>query len=82
MAVTRQGSWRAFGPRQVEVNGNGAGEAVSAVLPWRLNLGETWPQALTWAAAAGSATVLTRGTGECRPKDVMRLLPDIRVIAL
>jgi 1-phosphofructokinase family hexose kinase len=82
VVVTKQGSWRAFGPRQVEVNGTGAGEAVSAVLPWRLDQGDTWPAALVWAAAAGSATVLTRGSGECRQVDVMRLLPDIQVINL
>ena len=82
IAVTRQGSWRAFGPRQVEVNGTGAGEAVSAMLAWRLSLGETWPAALTWAAAAGAATVLTRGSGECRQIDVQRLLPEIQVLSI
>ncbi len=82
VVVSKQGSWRAFGPRQVEVNGTGAGEAVSAVLPWRLDQGDSWPAALVWAAAAGSATVLTRGSGECRQMDVLRLLPDIQVISL
>lgn len=80
--VSQAGKWRAFGPRQVEVNGTGAGEAVSAVLPWRLTLGDPWPAALRWAAAAGSATVLTKGSSQCRPADVMRLLPEIQILAL
>ncbi len=80
--VTKEKSWRAFGPRQVEVNGTGAGEAVSAMIPWRLSLGEPWPEALRWGAAAGSATVLTRGSSECHPVDVHRLLPDIRVLEI
>jgi 1-phosphofructokinase family hexose kinase len=82
LALTSEGNWRAFSPRQVEVNGAGAGEAVSAMLPWRLSLGESWPMALRWGAAAGAATVLTRGTAECRPADVMRLLQETQAIPI
>ena len=80
--VSKTGKWRAFGPRQKEINGTGAGEAVSAVIPWRLSLNDSWTEALRWAAAAGSATVLTKGSSECRPVDVYRLLPEIHVVAL
>jgi 1-phosphofructokinase family hexose kinase len=80
--VSKTGKWRAFGPRQKEINGTGAGEAVSAVIPWRLSLNDSWTEALRWAAAAGSATVLTRGSSECRPVDVYRLLPEIHVVSL
>lgn len=81
LLVNNEGCWRAFGPRQVEINGTGAGEAVSAMIPWRLSLGDKWPEVLRWAAAAGSATVLTKGSAEIRPHDVNRMLPDIRVIS-
>lgn len=82
LALTTSGDWRAFSPPQVEVNGTGAGEAVSAMIPWRLSLGEPWPTALRWGAAAGAATVLTKGSAECRPADVMRLLQETRVISI
>jgi fructose-1-phosphate kinase PfkB-like protein len=82
MVVSPHGNWRAFAPRQKEVNGTGAGEAVSAVLPWRLSLGDSWPEALRWAAAAGAATVLTRGSAECRPSDVLHLLPETQVLKI
>lgn len=82
LALTNEGNWRAFSPRQREVNGTGAGEAVSAMLPWRLSLGEPWPMALRWAAAAGAATVLTKGTAECHPADMMRILQETQTIPI
>lgn len=82
LAVTKEGSWRAFGPRQVEVNGTGAGEAVSAVLPWRLSLGDPLPEALRWASAAGAATVLSKASAEVHLTDFDRLLMNTQVLSI
>jgi 1-phosphofructokinase family hexose kinase len=73
LALTAQGSYLAASPPQPVVNAAGAGDAVSAALAWRLSLGEGWPEALRWAAAAGAAVVLTEGTADCQMEDVQRL---------
>lgn len=75
LALTPAGIYLAACPAQQAVNAAGAGDAVSAVLSWRLSLGEPWPEALRWSAAAGAAVVLTPATAECRREDVDRLLP-------
>ncbi|MGA2111662.1 MAG: hexose kinase [Anaerolineales bacterium] len=82
LAVTAEGSFLATSPLQVEVNGAGAGDGVSAALAWRLSLGDPWPQALRWAAATGAAVVLTEGTAECHLEDVQRIYANTTVRAL
>jgi fructose-1-phosphate kinase PfkB-like protein len=79
LAITGQGSYRAIAPPQDEVNAAGAGDAVSAALVWRLSLGETWQQALRWAAAASEAVVLTEATADCRLSDVECNFPLVEV---
>ena len=79
LAITGQGSYRAIAPPQEEVNAAGAGDAVSAALVWQLSLGETWQQALRWAAAASAAVVLTAGTADCRLSDVERIYTQAKV---
>ncbi|MBM4429374.1 MAG: hypothetical protein FJ026_03375, partial [Chloroflexi bacterium] len=76
LALTTQGSYLAASPPQQVVNAAGAGDAVSAALVWRLSLGDPWPEALRWAAAAGAAVVLTEGTADCRIEDVQRLYQE------
>ena len=46
---------------------------------WALQRGETLPDAFTWAVAAGSAALITPGTGLCLPNDVQRLRPLVRL---
>lgn len=79
LAISPQDSYLAVSPRQVAVNAAGAGDAVSAVLAWRFSLNESWPEALTWAAAASAAVVLTEGTADCNPLDVDRIYPQVKV---
>jgi 1-phosphofructokinase family hexose kinase len=79
LAVTPQAALHAACPVQEAISAAGAGDCVSAALVWRLSLGEDWPEAIRWAAAAGSAGVLTEGTGELRMADVLRLLPLAQV---
>ncbi len=79
LASTPEGEFLAASPPQEEINSAGAGDAASAAIPWRLSLGEPWPEALRWGAAVSAAVVLTPGTADCSPADVARILPDTRV---
>ena len=79
LASTPEGEYLAASPAQEEVNSAGAGDAVSAAVPWRLSLGEAWPEALRWGAAVSAAVVLTPGTADCNPADVTRILPGTHV---
>lgn len=82
LALTQEGAYLAVAPPQQQVNAAGAGDAVSAALAWRLAQGDSWPEALRWAAAAGAAVVLTEGTADCHMDDIRRILPDTTLQAL
>jgi 1-phosphofructokinase family hexose kinase len=82
LALTQEGAYLAVAPPQQQVNAAGAGDAVSAALAWRLAQGDSWPEALRWAAAAGAAVVLTEGTADCDMDDIRRILPDTTLQAL
>ncbi len=79
LAVTEGGCYLARAPRQEAINAAGAGDGASAALVWRLSQGETWPQALHWAAATSAAVVLTEATAHCRMEDVLRIYPQVSV---
>ncbi len=78
-AFTPDGTYQAVAPPQQAVNAAGAGDSVSAVLPWRLSQGDDWPETLRWAAATSAAVVLTEGTADCRLVDIDRILPKTTV---
>lgn len=77
LAFTPQGCFHAHAPAQAVVNAAGAGDAASAALAWRLAQGESWPEALRWAAAVSAASVLTEGTADLRLEDATRILPQV-----
>jgi 1-phosphofructokinase family hexose kinase len=79
LAFTAGGAYRAVAPRQQAVNAAGAGDAVSSALAWRFTLGDSWPEALRWAAAVSAAVVLTEGTADCRIEDIERIFPGVEV---
>lgn len=79
LAFTPDGTYQAVAPPQQAVNAAGAGDSVSAVLSWRLSLGDDWPGTLRWAAATSAAVVLTEGTADVRPADIERILPRTQV---
>ncbi|MBN1220420.1 MAG: hexose kinase [Anaerolineae bacterium] len=79
LALTAEGSYLTATPPQLAVNASGAGDGISAALAWRLSLGDSWPEALRWAAATGAAIVLTEGTAECYMVDIERLLSQTTV---
>ncbi|HMD90953.1 MAG TPA: 1-phosphofructokinase family hexose kinase [Anaerolineaceae bacterium] len=79
LAITAEGCYLAASPKQKEVNAAGAGDAASATLTWRFSLGESWRQAVQWAAATSAATVLTEGTADCNFSDIERIYPLVTV---
>ncbi|MEN4042458.1 MAG: hexose kinase [Anaerolineaceae bacterium] len=79
LAVTGQETMIAQAPEQKALNAAGAGDAVSAAVVFRLASGDTWREALRWAAAAGAAVVLTEGTADCRLQDIERIFPEVQV---
>ncbi len=78
LGLTATGSYLAVSPVQPAVNAAGAGDTASAMLAWRLSVGDSWLEALRWAAAASAASVLTEGTADSRREDVERILPQVR----
>lgn len=79
LSITQQGTFLTQSPLQTPVNAAGAGDSVSAVLAWRLSLGDHWESALRWSGAVSAATVLTERTGEVRKEDIDRILPKVKV---
>jgi 1-phosphofructokinase family hexose kinase len=54
--------WLAQPPRIEERNPIGAGDSMVAGLVWRLSHGASWPEALRWAVASGTAAASLDGT--------------------
>ena len=79
LGLNAEGVWMARPPAQTVVNAAGAGDAASGVLVWQLGCGESWPEALRQAAAAGTAVVLTETTADLRQSDFERILPQVRI---
>ncbi len=63
-AATQGSAYVVTYPVQPTINPAGADDCMSAALVWRLGLGESWPEALRWAASSGAAGMLTEGTGD------------------
>jgi 6-phosphofructokinase 2 len=57
----------------------GAGDSFLGALVWSLDAGHTLEDAFRYAIAAGSAALLSTGTGLCRTADVHRLFREVRV---
>lgn len=79
LAMTAEETILATAPIMKEVNASGSGDAASAALAYRFSLGDTWEQALRWAAATAAAVVLTEGTAECCMDDIEDILPATEV---
>ena len=79
LLVTKDGAWSAD-PLPITVASSvGAGDSFVGAFVWALLHGESMPDAFTWAVAAGSAALITPGTGLCLLEDVQRLRPQVRL---
>ncbi len=74
--------YRAIGPRLEAVSPVGAGAVLLAGFIAASLEGATAEEALRKAVAAGAASTLEVGPGRFDPRDVGRILPDVRVVEL
>lgn len=82
LLVSGQGAWRAPPLDIAPVSTIGAGDSFLAGLVWALARGLAPPEALRWATATASATLLAPGTSLCRRPDVLRLRKGVSVAAV
>jgi len=57
----------------------GAGDSFLGAMVWSLDAEETIEKAFCYGIAAGSAALLSAGTGLCRAEDVRRLYPEVHL---
>ena len=81
LLLSRDGAWQAEALPVEVASSVGAGDSCVGALVWSLQQGRALPEAFGWAMAAGSAALLTPGTGLCLPRDVHHLQPLVKVIA-
>jgi 6-phosphofructokinase 2 len=79
LLVSADGAWRAPALPITLVSSVGAGDSFTGALVWALQGSKPLPEAFSWAMAAGSAALITPGTGLCRAEDIQRLQPQVRV---
>jgi len=82
LLVTHDEAWFAEGLPVKPVSAVGAGDSFLAAMVWALSSGHSHQEALRYGVAAGSAAVLTPGTGLCSRDDVKRLLTEVKVEAV
>jgi 1-phosphofructokinase family hexose kinase len=82
IAMTATQSWRIRPLAVPVVSAAGAGDALVAGLASALANGEPIETGLRLGAAAAAATVMRRGTAECKREDVERLLPQVEIKAI
>ena len=71
--------WKINSPRIAAVNPIGSGDAFTAGLVCQLARNASLEEACCWAAAAGAANALSMMPGEVEPKEVERLVREVRV---
>jgi 6-phosphofructokinase 2 len=78
--ATNEGTWVAE-PLPIEVaSAVGAGDSFVGGLVWALQQHRPLTEAFTWGMAAGSAALLSAGTGLCDPADVRRLQAAVTLV--
>lgn len=82
LLVTRDEAWFAEGLPVKPVSSVGAGDSFLGAMVWALSSGHDFQEALRYGVAAGSAAVLTPGTGLCSEADVKRLFTQVKVEAV
>lgn len=75
--VTAEAAWRAPVLQVKLVSAVGAGDSFVGGLIWSLSCGHSLEDAFRYAVAAGSAALLTPGTGLSLAEDIHRLYPEV-----
>lgn len=78
LVASKAGAFRLWAPPLRARSAVGAGDSFVAALTLALADGRELEDAVTYATAAGAATVLTIGTQPCRREDVERLYKELR----
>lgn len=82
LLATREAAWNAP-PLDIAVaSAVGAGDSFVGGMVWGLQQGQPLEQAFGWGVAAGSAALLSTGTGLCRLEDIQRLWPQVQLTRL
>lgn len=79
LLASGDGLWRAAAPAMPSANAVGAGDSFLAAFVWKTARGAKPDEALRYAVAAGSAAMLSTGTGLCQRSEVERLARQIVV---
>jgi 6-phosphofructokinase 2 len=77
LLVVRDQAWRAPALPIKPLSAVGAGDSFLGAMVWGLAQGRSIDEAFRYGVAAGSAALLSSGTGLCRRDDVERLYPDV-----
>ncbi|MCB2017153.1 MAG: 1-phosphofructokinase family hexose kinase [Hydrogenophaga sp.] len=79
LLVTADAQWFSPPLEMTVSSAVGAGDSFVGGLVWAWQQGMPWDQAFAWGVAAGSAALLSVGTGLAHPGDVRRLLAQVEV---
>lgn len=78
LLVTRDGAWRGYAPEVRTISAVGAGDSFLGALVARRVLGNGYDEALRYAIAAGTASLLSPGTGLSSREGIEAMLPRVR----
>lgn len=82
LLVGEQMSLHASAPRVLSISSIGAGDSFLGALVLGIARGRTFAESLRAAVAAGTASLLSAGTGLCRHEDVENLMPKVEITAI
>lgn len=81
LLVTAGASWHAPGLPVPVRSATGAGDSLAGAMVWALSRQADLAEAFRYGVAAGSAALLSEGTGLCSQADVVRLYPEVRIFS-
>ena len=82
IAVDQDGAWHVRPPHVVIQSAVGSGDSMLAGITWGLVRGLTFPEAVRYGVAAGTANALTLGAGVFTLTDVETILAGVDVTRL
>lgn len=82
VAVKEQEAWQVVPPKVIALGAVGPGDSMVAGVVLDLSRKRAFADSLRLGAAAAAATVMMPGTQLCRADDVLRLAPDVQIVAL